>query len=158
MWQKMQENDSSNILLKEVSRRAGAEVATRVSKVRGNETLDCIFEQKGHRIVALCTHNGLTAMGLVRGRLSAEDGGRLFRDEFANCDRVTLKVTKTYSENEPYKMEYVSNRKCHTGIDQLYPTKVLHLIRHGESLQNQLMHEMTSDYIKGEGQNSGLRS
>ena len=157
MWQKMQENDSFEYSFK------GSAIAElpweqkwlrECLKVRGNETLDRIFEQKGHRIVALCTHNGFTAMGLVRGRLSAEDGGRLFRDEFANCDRVTLKVTKTYSENEPYKMEYVSNRKCHTGIDQLYPTKVLHLIRHGESLQNRLMDEMTSDYIKGEGQNS----
>ena len=157
MWQKMQENDSFEYSFK------GSAIAElpweqkwlrECLKVRGNETLDRIFEQKGHRIVALFTHSGFAAMGLVRGRLSVEDGGRLFRDEFANCDRVTLKVTKTYSENEPYKMEYVSNRKCHTGIDQLYPTKILHLIRHGESLQNRLMDEMTSDYIKGEGQNS----
>ena len=116
----------SNILLKERyrGRAVGAEVATRVCEGSWKRDLDRIFEQKGHRIVALCTHAmDFTAMGLVRGRLSAEEGGRLFRDEFANCDRITLKVTKTYSENEPYKMEYVSNRKCYTAIDQLYPTK-----------------------------------
>ena len=143
MWKKMQENDSFEYSIKGGGPWEQKRLLECV-KVRGNETLDRIFEQKDHRVVALFTHSAFAAMGLVRQRLSAEGGGRLFRGEFANCDRITLKVTKTNSENEPYTMEFVSNRKCCTTIHQLYPTKILHLIRHGESVQNRLMHEIAS--------------
>ena len=133
MWKEMQENDSFEYSIKGNAIAEGPweqKWLRECVKARGNETLHRIFEQKGHRIVALFTHAGFAAMGLVRRRLSAEEGGRLFRGEFANCDRITLKVTKTYSENEPYKMEYVSNRKCYCNRS-IYQNS--YLIRHAKA-------------------------
>jgi broad specificity phosphatase PhoE len=119
---------------------------------RGTAILDYIFEQSDE-VIALVTHSGLAGMGIIRDRLNSDNGKTLFRGNFENCDRVTLKLTKTIKQEgvgsegnnniagDDYRFEVINYRKCPLNIDQIYPTKVLHLIRHGESEQNEIMHK-----------------
>ena len=53
----------SNIQLKAWEGRGSRKRLRECVKVRGNETLDRIFEQKDHRVVALFTHSGIRCNG-----------------------------------------------------------------------------------------------
>ncbi len=112
---------------------------------RGTEVLNFIFDQND-KVIALFTHAGFASMGIIRGRLKNDtQANELFRGNFKNCDRVTMKVTKTNNNKDPkdnYKFEIIGFRKCSKELNKLYPTKTIHLIRHGESEQNKIM----SDY------------
>ena len=81
---------------------------------RGTDTLDYIFTQK-NKNVALVTHGGFTLFGIINKRLRGKKNVvdqqifESFMDNFGNCDRKTLKVTKT---NDGYDVVIIGGRKC----------------------------------------------